>query len=349
MSRESDGPDGSDAYGRLRDRLTERPAPTLATLPDGSVDRHCTLAGGDGAFDRRAALGRALVDGDPSTFALSVDSVEPGGQAVNAAQQLHALGSDVTCYGHLDHPVFDDLDFETASMGSPASVCAFDFDEGDVMVVDRTDDDWALADLRRVADPGLAGVFDVDAVCWSNWSSAPAMGAAFHELGREELPRVPFVFDPGGLDGVGAEGVEALRDAIASLGSTFDVVYSVNRAELRATAATLPGPPAVDDDARLDAVREATGVTAAVVHATDEAVVATADRRTTVESLDVDRVARHTGGGDHFSGGLAYALANGWAWDVALACGNACAAHYVETADHGSVDDIVSRIERTAP
>ena len=332
-------------YDRLRECLAERPAPALATLPDGSVDRYCTLSGDAGPFETREALGRALTAGDRTAFELDVESTEPGGQAVNAAQQLHALGSDVTCYAHLDHPVFDALPFEAVSMGAPASVYAFDFEGGDVMVVERTDDDWTLADLRRVAN--LEEAFGVDAVRCSNWSASAGMRRAFRELAEEDLPRAPFVFDPGGLAGADADEVTALRESLAALRNTFDVVYDANREEVRATAATLPDAP--DDDAgRLAAIREATDIEAAVMHGADGAVAATADGRARVDGLDVDRVTRHTGGGDHFSAGLAYALANGWDWDVALACGNACAAHYVETADHGSADDLRSYVARRA-
>lgn len=333
-------------YDRLRERLADPPAPECSTLPDGSVDRFCAVSGGGEPFETREAFARAILDGDRSSFDLVVESTEPGGQAVNAAQQLHALGGEVTCYGHLDDPVFDALPFGTVSMGDPAVVDAVDFAGGDVMFVEGTAD-WSLADLRRVAD--LRDVFGVDAVCCSNWRSFPGLTHAFETLADLgiDLPRVPFVFDPGDVAGGDPEAVEALSDALGGLQGTFDVVFDANRAEVRATAAILADAPS-DDAERLAAVREATGVEAAVMHAPEGAVAATAEGVTTVEGCSVDDPKRHTGGGDHFSGGLSYALANGWEWDVALACGNACAAHYVGTAIPASAADAAAVAERAS-
>jgi sugar/nucleoside kinase (ribokinase family) len=331
-------------YERLGRRLADAPSPTLSTLPDGSVDRYCQLsAGAVGPLETREALGRELLRGDHSSFHIRVESTEPGGQAVNAAQQLHALGSEVTCYGHLDAPVFAQLPFETVSMGEPALVDAFNFRDSDVMFVEQAGlPTWTLEDLRDVAT--LPAVFDVDAVCCSNWISFPHMGEAFHRLGTMDLPRVPFVFDPGDIVGSTPEEVDALHDALTALQRTFDVVLNANRQEVGALAGTLDA--GADDADRLAAIRSATGIEAAVMHAPEEAIAVTTTQRARVENCPVDQPRRHTGGGDHFTGGVGYALANGWDWDLALACGNVCASHYVTAGETGTVED-VRRVSRT--
>ncbi|MFB6254214.1 MAG: hypothetical protein ABEI06_06375, partial [Halobacteriaceae archaeon] len=165
----------SATYDRLQRYLTQRSSPTLTTLPDGSIDRYCTLsAGAMGPLETRETLGREIHDTNRSTFRMRVNATEPGGQAVNVAQQLDSLGCEVTCYGHLDAPIFDTLSFETISMGEPASVYAFNFTDGDVMFVEESGvTDWTLKDLQQVAE--LSSVFSVDAVCCSNWVSFPAM------------------------------------------------------------------------------------------------------------------------------------------------------------------------------
>jgi len=334
-------------YARLRDRLADPPTPALSTLPDGSIDRYCTLdTSGADSIETRLALGREMGREGRSTFRVTVESVEPGGQAINVAKQLHGLGSDVTCYGYLDAPVFDRVGFDTVSMGEPSLVTAFNLDDGDVMFAEnRGIADWTLAALRAVAD--LPDVFGVDAVTCGNWVSAPGMDAAFRDLGAASLPRVPFVLDPGDLVGAPDDEIADLGGALAALQDTFDVVYNANRAEIRATAAALADAP--DDDAAcLAAVREATGITAAVMHADDLAMAATADGVSSVASVGIADPARHTGGGDHFTGGLAFALAAGWDWPLALACGNACAGRYVETAATGSLADVRAVAERAA-
>lgn len=333
-------------YDRLGERLRADGSPTLATLPDGSVDRYATLsAGGVGRLRTIDDFLTELDERERATFDVDIESTEPGGQAVNAAGQLQALGAAVTCYGHLDHDVFDDLPFPTVSIGEPAVVDAINFRDGDVMFVEETGmEEWTLATLEAVAD--LDGAFAVDAVCCANWVSFPGLGPAFHELGAASLPRFPFTLDPGDVVGADRAEIERLCDALGALQNTFDVVYNANRAEIRATA-----DPFVDgsatDGARVAAIREAAGIEAVVLHGRQEAIAATPDGTVAVDNLAVEMPVRHTGGGDHFAGGLGYALALDWDWRLALALGNACASHYVETGKTGAADTIASHVRET--
>ncbi|MFW5935059.1 MAG: PfkB family carbohydrate kinase, partial [Halolamina sp.] len=105
----------------------------------------------------------------------------------------------------------------------------------------------------------------------------------------------------------------------------------------RTLAVALPDPPAppVDDADRVRAVREAFDAAAVVKHGKTEALAATGDGVVGVDNLAVD-ARRQVGGGDRFDGGLAVGLGAGWEWPVALACGNACASHYVATGETAS-------------
>jgi sugar/nucleoside kinase (ribokinase family) len=328
---------------RLARRLEASDSPTVTTLPDGSVDHFCTIVDDtiESMSTRESFAGEIL--GDRSSIRFRVEAIEPGGQAVNTAAQLHALGADVTCHGYLDAPVFESVPFETVSMGEPADVHVFTFADRDLMLVDDADvAEWTLAELRAVGD--LSELLAGDAICCSNWVSIPGLQSAFHQLAEETLPRIPLVFDPGDIVGRGSDEIAALQEAIAALQETFDVVYSANRAEIRTTAEPLSD--AFEDDLdRLAAIRAETGITAAVLHAGDEAAAATADGRCSVDAYRIEDPKRHTGGGDRFNGGLAHALACGWEWELALACGNACAAHHVASGTTGDVDDLVSFLE----
>lgn len=334
-------------YDRLARQLSSSESPTVSTLPDGSVDHYCSVDTGAGrGLDTREAFGREIF-GDRTSLQFHVDTTESGGQAVNAAKQLHALGDRVTCYGHLDDPVFEALPFETVSMGDPSLVYVFNFTDRDLMLVEDADvTDWALADLRRVAD--LDDVFGGDAVCCSNWLSLSGLESAFHRLGEEELPRVPFVFDPGDVVGSDPGEMERLLDALATLQDTFDVVFNGNREETRTVATALSG--SFDDDVgRLGAIREATGIHAAAFHSRDEAAVVADDERIQVQNYRISQPVRHTGGGDRFSGGLAHGLACGWDWDVALACGNAAACYYVESGETATAEDVIDFVGERPP
>lgn len=329
-------------YQRLAARLADSPSPTVSTLPDGSVDRYCRLsAGGFGPVDRRRTFARELEAGRRKGFGLDPIHVEPGGQAVNAATQAHALGGEVTCYGHLDDLVFDDLPFDTVSMGEPAVVNVLDFEDDDLLLVEHSPDirAWTLADLRAVAS--LETVFSADAAVCTNWVSSPGMADAFHELADEALPRVPVVFDPGDVLGSDTDSHRALREAVAALHATLDVVVSVNRTELHALTAALPDPPAppVDDHDRVRVLRAAFGGATVVKHGKQEALAATDAGVVAIDNLVVDDK-RQTGGGDRFAGGLAVGLGAGWDWEIALACGNACASHYVSTEETATADEL---------
>ncbi|MGM0716658.1 MAG: hypothetical protein ACQET5_05655 [Halobacteriota archaeon] len=270
-------------------------------------------------------------------------STEPGGQAVNTAKQLHALGGSVTCYGYLDAPAFEALPFATVSMGDPALVYVFGFRDRDAMFVRESEvSEWTLTELRRVAD--LPEVFTGDAISCSNWVSVCGLESAFHRLSALDVSRIPFVFDPGDVVGYDSGEIDALLDALSALQDTFDVVYNANRQEIRATAAPLSGS-FEDDIERLATIREEAGIAAAVMHARGEAAAVTGEEQLRVSNYHVEDPKRHTGGGDRFTGGLGHALACGWDWDLALACGNVCAVHYVESGSTGTVDDIVAFLE----
>lgn len=333
---------------RLVDRLSSSPSPTVATLPDGSVDRYCRLsAGGLDPVERRQTFAREVDAGGREGFSMTPTTTEPAGQAVNAAVQAHALGGDVTCYGHLDHAVFADLPFETVSMGRPARVDVLDFADGDLLLVEDSHDldGWTLEDLEAVAPP--ASVFAVDALCWTNWVSAPGIEAAFHTLGQADLPRVPLVFDPGDVLGYDVVAHRHLREAVTAMQATADVVLSLNRTEVRAVAAAIPDPPSppVDDYDRLRAIRAELGVTAAVKHAADESVVATEADVVAVDPDPIGDPVRQTGGGDRFSGALAFALGARWPWEPAVRCATAAATYYVKTGETAGVDELVAQVD----
>jgi sugar/nucleoside kinase (ribokinase family) len=348
------------AYRSLVSVLSNTDSPTVWTLPDGSIDHYCRLAaGGHSPIHRREALLSELANESRSTYRLDVESIEPGGQAVNVATQLGRLGANTTCVGHLDDPIFEESPFDVISMGAPADVYAFNFDDGDVMIVDETGaEEWSVADLRRVCS--LEDVLAADAVCSANWISYPGLESVFEALGEMDPPNVPFFLDPGDVVGIEDKSLAGLAQSLDRLGESVDVIYNGNRGEIRETAEALANQSATsdtalgdniradtEDDAVLAGVREAMDITATVMHAADAAAVVTEDERVRVEAPSIDAPSRHTGGGDRFAGGLAYGAANGWDWETALACGNACAAYYVSSGTTATPESLAAFLEET--
>jgi sugar/nucleoside kinase (ribokinase family) len=334
------------AYDALVARLADGLDPVcFGAFPDGSVDDYYRLHDGESTVTSRPSFAAAITAGRDS-FALDHVVTEAGGQAVNAARQAAALGDDTLLAGHLDHPIFE-FDFETASMGAPARVRVCLFDADDVMFVEESADlsDWSVADLRAAVDD-VDAFLERDALCCTNWASVPGLGAALRDVAARDPDGGVFCLDPGPLSRAQASD---LLDALTPLGDAYDVVVSVNDDEARqlAVAAGHDGRPT--ESAALETVRTAANASGVVVHGTDAAVASTPDGRVSVPTLDVSRGLTETGAGDRFSAGLARSLAAGWDWDLAVAMGNACAAHYVAGAGTGGVDDLRAHVDTHRP
>jgi len=313
-------------YAELVEALSEAPSLAVTAFPDGNVDRRYRVHEGGGEVPSRRSFGGRIA-GAADDFDLVTDGVEPGGQATNMAQQAAALGVEATLLGHLDAPIFGDLDFETVSMGDPARVELLRFDDGDLMLVEDPESHtaWGVDDLDAAAAAADGEPYAADAVCCGNWASFPEMTATLAEL-ADRLACDVFVLDPGGVTGIDASAAAGLSDALATLDSACDAIVSVNRREARALAA------AVDESGGnpIDRIRRAADLTGVALHGEDAAVAATPEGSHHVPSVDVADPVRDAGAGDRFSAGLAYGLATGWGWERALAAANACSTYFVE-------------------
>lgn len=330
-----------------RDELAERLASdegerTVTAFPDGSVDVYYSAHDIEGGrIEDRETFAERLLE-DPPAFPVTRESTEPGGQAVNMALQADALGDRVCLFGYLDDPVFTGLGIEATSMGEPSRVAVYPMDE-DVLFAERSAElaDWTLDAFRSAAAKPKERL-EADVVCCGNWVSVPGMTGAFRDLADAPLDGNTFLFDPGPISIRSEDAIRGLFSMLADLESTYDVVLSANRSELRAGTAAI-GVTGGDRE-RLAALRAETEITATVCHTTDEAIAATAEGIAAVPNRSVDELVRETGAGDRFDAGVAYALARGWGWDLALALGNACGAYYVETGRTADRETIRERL-----
>ncbi|OAQ51811.1 hypothetical protein HTG_15625 [Natrinema mahii] len=306
----------------------------IVTLPDGSVDRWYALGGSGGdRFESADAFADRLAAGD-RTFSLEPTAVRPGGQAVNAARQVHALGDRATLLGHLDHPVLADFPFETHSMGSPATVRVVDVGGDELQLAEPGPaEDWGLADLLAVVD--WDRLVAADALCCTNWVSVRGLTAVFDRLAATpSADSLPVVVDPGPIETVDPAALEGLFDSLSRADGSLAVVLSVNPTEFRAAARVVDVDVDADPTAdSLAALRATLGLTGVVFHGADAAIGATRAETAVVEMYDVGDPRRTTGAGDRFSAGLTCALARGYSLESALSLGNACAAHFVGTGD----------------
>ncbi|WP_276260813.1 PfkB family carbohydrate kinase [Haloglomus litoreum] len=336
-------------YERLRDHLVAADGLPVVCLPDGSVDTLCRVYdGGHTWVESREVFGRRIAAGESRSFRLEPYDRQPGGQSVNAARQAHALGDEVTLFGHLDHPLLA-LPFETFSMGTPAEVTVLSFDRTDLMLSQGSlaTDEWSFADLHEGGAPFRARVERAGSVVLANWVSFRDLTPAMRTLATYDLG-APVVLDPGDLSGSAPDEIGALRDAMATLDGTTPVVLSANGAEVGALADAL-GVMAAESPARERALREALGIAAVVRHDTAAAVAATDDRfggaAVRVENFEAREIRRRTGAGDRFTAGLAHALGSGLAVAPALALGNACATYFIEHGETGTREDLAAFLE----
>lgn len=299
----------------------------LSAFPDGSVDRFRRVYAPDGRRFSMAAFRERLADARSRELTLRTRAVEPGGQAVNAAQQADALGDDVRLDGHLDHDRLG-FPFETHSFGPPADVEVHEFADGDVMYVEGEE---AIAAWTHEA---FETVPEADAYVCGNWASVDGMNESLRALAGDVEGK--FVFDPGNVAARSASEVRDCVDALGTLERSADVAVSVNGRELSVMADAL----GVDDEPA--AVREAAAVSYVVRHESAAATVSSraASGVQVVPNLETRDAVRHTGGGDRFSAGFAHGLAAGGDASEAAALGNACASYYVTSGETGTAEEL---------
>jgi sugar/nucleoside kinase (ribokinase family) len=319
-------------------RLADAPSPTVTCLPDGSVDRRYGVLDADHAPLARDEFVESLTRGQRS-FATERRGVEPGGQAVNAALQARALDADVTLLGHLDHEVFETLDVDSASMGSPATVDIYEFDDAAMMLTTESTDleTWSYED---VVDSGREGALDAAAVVWTNWASVPNATAALRRAADRSGEGGVFVLDPGGLSMRPAAECRELVAVLGALADRYEVAVSANDEELTALADAVGVEGTIAEAAM--GVREAAGIAAVVMHGDTRAVAATDGAVVDQPNVEAASVSRFTGGGDRFTAALAFARACGWDWRPALQLGNGAASYYVGTGGTGDRTDIAN-------
>ena len=336
-------------YAGLATMLRHKSSDNEVTVfPDGSIDTYYEILDSeDDRIDSRVAFGKQIAD-DMDTFSVECATTKPGGQAVNIAQQTNALGNETWLFGHLDDPLFDSLGFETASMGAPASVFVYEFDDGDLMLADGSAEmsEWSLTDLRAAAGDAFATRLTADVVCCVNWVSFDGMTDALDRLATRNLEGNLFVFDPGDLTSAQPESITHLCEVLGDLEQSYDIVLSADSNETDHFMTAL-GIENTDEESALARLRERIEITAIVCHGRPKATAVTTEERVAVPTIEADGENRQTGAGDRFSAGLAHGLVAGYEWETALGLGNLCASYHVEYDDTGTRETLAEYATQT--
>ncbi|MGM0398705.1 MAG: PfkB family carbohydrate kinase [Halobacteriota archaeon] len=326
----------------IRDRLREAPSPTITVLPDGSVDRRSAVVDVEGNPLSRETVGTEIA-GDAKTFLTEWHGVEPGGQSVNAARQVHELGASTTLVGHLDHPIFDGLSFRTYSMGEPAEIHVYELSDGVTMFAAESTDisTWTFERFTSTVGPDAESLFAADAVLWTNWAAFPHGTAAITRLAKDLPDDTHLVIDPGAVSTRPERDMVEFLDTLGSVSFEGDVVLSPNRREANLLVDAL-GDATDDPIETAIELRAYADIDAVAIHAQTTATVATRSDFVEVPTVKDVEPTRHAGAGDRFSGAVAYGLALDWDWDETLTLGNACATHYLIHGRSGDRKDLRS-------
>lgn len=329
-------------YAELVEVLYDKSSNHKVTVfPDGSIDTYYEVFDTtNDRIDSRTVFGKQIADGR-DTFSADCITTKPGGQAVNIAQQTHALGNETWLFGHLDDPLFDSLDVKTVSMGVPASVFVYEFDDDDLMLADNSPDmsQWSLSDLQAAAADAFGARLTADVVCCVNWISFDNMTDALHRLAAHNLNGNLFIFDPGNLTSAPAEAITRLCEVLSNLEQSYDVVLSADSDETNYIMNTLT-TESTDEKPALCRLRERIGITGIVRHGRPEATAATPEGQIAVSTIEANGKNRQTGAGDCFSAGLAHGLAAGYNWKNTLGLGNLCASYHVEYGETGTREEL---------
>lgn len=331
-------------YSRIVGKLEELENTSVVAFPDGSIDTYCKVCKGKHSVITRREEFIDELGRKERSFRFIPNRVEPGGQAPNMGLQASKLGADTRIIGHLDSPVFDQVDAEKISLGEPAKVNICAFDDGDIIFARETQDilRWDIDRLESKVDDAEEAL-TADLVCCANWASIPRMQEQLEKMRYMDFKCEVFSFDPGNLTRTGKDRVEELFDALGMLNLEHDVIVHTNTEELEAAAKMFDITGSEKE--KLEGLREKAAVEGYVLHDKPKALASTTSGIYRVANLEADRVSTHTGAGDRFDVAVGIGRAAGWSWEEALALGNLCAVQYVENSQTAERQDLEKQVK----
>lgn len=316
-------------YNQIINKLNELKELSAVGFPDGSIDTYCRVEKGKKHYiqSKKEVLER-IREMDDTSFRFETRRKEPGGKSVNMSIQCHNLGLSTTHYGFMDSPVFENLDFDYFSMGSPAELTICEFDDGSLLLAKENEElaNWNFEMMEDIAD--LPDDLSADVICCANWISLHHMNEELRDLLKMDFEANVFNFDPGSLTDVRPEIARDMFETLGKLADDYDVLVHANTDEVEKVAEIydLEG----NIETKVEKIQKETEVTAYILHDKSRAVAGTDTGLFKVENIETNHVETQTGAGDRFDAAVAAGRAADWTWEESLALGNICAVQYVE-------------------
>ena len=355
------------ALGRARGKSLRGGPPVALFGLDGYIDSLYTVVRGrDGAgeaecfrtleqfLDRLRGAQRRSADQE-----ILLKSRRAGGNAPLTAGCLSRLGFYARCVGLFGEggcaPPFSELAgrCELISLGPPAKSISLEFSDCKLMFGELE----ALRALtlerllERLDERELTRFLEQSRlISFLNWAGTPHLTGILSYLTGRILERMDLggktvLFDFSDIRARRAEDFLAYLEVIAHIAGMARVVVSLNENEAEA-AACFCGLPAGPPGEVGEALRNAFGVQAVVIHALDGALAFEAGRRSEAAGFYMERPAITTGGGDNFNGGLCAGLLLKLPMGPCLTLANAAARYYVAHGESGTLDQVVADLRR---
>lgn len=289
-----------------------------------------------------------------------------GGNAPLMAGALGRLGMSVEFAGAVGsspgtrtpiHKVFVPFSQRCASvvtLGEPSTTACYEFDDGKLMLNDRSNVQAVTWDAVRSAygPTGLAEALSrARLVAVVNWSLLGGTQGILEALAREVMPglvRTPrrFFVDLADPSPRSSEDLSACLRALGEMQRSGggDVTLGLNLMEAEVVGGHLGvGRVAMGTlDEAAAKIRERVGVSCVVIHPREGAAAATGAERAWFDGPLCAQPRLSTGAGDHFNAGFAFAQVLGLPLAEALAVGTALSGVYVREAESPGLGRLVS-------
>lgn len=350
--------------GRLREMKT--PLPSVAIGFDGFVDEMIRLVAERQSLTAFTAVPDiatfgALISkaaGHSSLREIVVNTVHPGGCAVNMGDGLASLGIPVDAFATLGQPVHAVFNDTTSAFRSchswgkePGRTLAFEFNDGKLMfsAVSQLADFTPAHVEKMLADGAYAkACAGARLIVLTDWTLYPHMTAVWRLLQEKIYARLKhrpaFFIDLVDPSSRSEADIRAMLDSLPVFETSGPLTLGLNGNEANTLAHILNLPVSADCPdttlAQAQALRTRLDISEVVIHHIKFAAVASATETASLRGPYCEKPRKSTGAGDRFNSGYALGLLLRLDAGSRLNCACACAGFFVREARSATLAEL---------
>ena len=361
------------AIRKLAERLrTTNGLPPVAVGFDGFVDEMITVVGERQSLKKFTAVPDIATFGGLITKAaghsslreIVVNTVHPGGCAVNLGDGLAALGVPVDAFATLGCPVYPAFTGITSKFRSchswgkePGRTLAFEFNDGKLMfsAVSQLADFTPAHVEKMLADGAYAKACEqARVIALTDWTLYPHMTAVWRLLqervysGLKQRPA--FFIDLVDPTSRSAADIKAMLDTLPGFEKFGPLTLGLNGNEANVLARVLGMSPSANEPSAMLAQAEALGqklkITEAVIHQPRFAVTADEKEPLSLNGPFCEKPKKSTGAGDRFNAGFVLGKLLELDAQGRLALGCAASGFFVRQARSATMVELADFLEK---